>query len=158
GRVARDIEGVLATVQGTRSAFAERTTGGSYLDFTVRRDAVARHGLTVGDVQDIIESAIGGATVSQTVEGRERYSINVRYVRDAGSAPASRQRVLVPTRDGAQIPLAELADIGVSSAPPSIHDENGALAGYVFVDVAGRDLGSYVDEAQRAVAAHVALP
>jgi len=154
----RDIEGVLSTVPGTRSAFAERTTGGYYLDLRVKRDAVARYGMTVGDVQDVIESAIGGASVSQTVEGRERYSINVRYLRDERSDLESLGRVLVAGPDGAQIPLAELADITVSTAPPSIHDEQGALAGYVSVDVAGRDLGTYVAEAKRALAERVSLP
>jgi len=158
GRIGRDIEAAVATLPGTRSAFAERTTGGHYLDITVRRDAIARYSLTLGDVQDVIESAIGGASVSQTVEGRERYSINVRYVRDARSDLESLKRVLVAGRDGVQIPLAELADLTVSTAPPSLHDENGALAGYVFVDVAGRDLGSYVDEAKRVVGERVSLP
>src|SRR5881296_1578467 len=158
GRIGRDIEGVLSTLPGTRSAFAERTTGGYYFDFRVRRDAVARYGMTVGDVQDVIESAIGGASVSQTVEGRERYTINVRYLRDERSDLESLGRVLVAGPDGAQIPLAELADITVSTAPPSIHDEQGALAGYVSVDVAGRDLGTYVAEAKRALAERVSLP
>jgi copper/silver efflux system protein len=158
GRIGHDIESLLATLPGTRSAFAERTTGGYYLDFSVRRDAVARYGMTVGDVQDVIESAIGGATVSQTVEGRERYSINVRYVRDARSDLDGIERVLVPSPDGQQIPLAELADIRFSTAAPTIHDEDGALAGYVFVDVAGRDLGGYVAEARRVIAEHIVLP
>ncbi len=158
GRIGHEIEGVLATLPGTRSAFAERTTGGSYLDFTVRRDAVARYGLTVGDVQDAIESAIGGASVSQTVEGRERYSINVRYVRDARSDLDALEHVLVGDGAGQQIPLAQLADIRVATAPPTIHDEDGALAGYVFVDVGGRDLGGYVADAKRAIAARVTIP
>ena len=158
GRVAREIEGAVATVSGTRSAFAERTTSGYYLDFTVKREAVARYGLTVGDVQDVVESAIGGTSISQTVEGRERYSINVRYFRDQRSDPASLRRVLATGPDGAQIPLAQLADIGFSTSPPSIRDEDGQLVGYVFVDVAGRDLGSYVEEAKRVVAERVQLP
>jgi copper/silver efflux system protein len=158
GRIGHEIEGVLATLPGTRSAFAERTTGGYYLDFTVRRDAVARYGMTVGDVQDVIESAIGGASVSQTVEGRERYSINVRYVRDARSDLDDLERVLVAAPDGRQIPIGQLADIHISTAPPTIHDEDGALAGYVFVDVAGRDLGGYVADAKRAIAERVTLP
>jgi Cu(I)/Ag(I) efflux system membrane protein CusA/SilA len=158
GRVSKEIEQALAVVPGTRSAFAERTTGGHYLNFTVRREAIARYGLTVGDVQDIIESAIGGTSVSQTVEGRERYSINVRYVRDERSDLQSLQRVLVSAPEGAQIPLAQLADVSISTAPPSIHDENGQIAGYVFVDVAGRDLGGYVSEAKRTVEQRVKLP
>jgi copper/silver efflux system protein len=158
GRIGREIEGVVAPLPGTQSAFAERTTGGYYLDITPRRDAIARHGMTIGDVQDVIESAVGGASVSQTVEGRERYSINVRYVRDARSDLEGLQRVLVAGEDGAQVPLAELADITVSTAPPTIHDENGALAAYVFVNVVGRGLGSYVAEAKRVVGERVALP
>src|SRR5438876_632637 len=158
GRIARDIEQTLATVPGTRSAFAERTTGGYYLNVTVNRDAVARYGMTVGDVQDIVESAIGGNSISQTVEGRERYTINIRYVRDARSDLESLKRVLVSTMDSGQIPLAQLADLTLSTAPPSIHDENGALAGFVFVDVAGRDIGSYVAEAKQTINDHVSLP
>jgi Cu(I)/Ag(I) efflux system membrane protein CusA/SilA len=158
GRISKDIERALAVVPGTRSAFAERTTGGYYLNFNVKRDAIARYGLTVGDVQDVIESAIGGTSVSQTVEGRERYSINVRYVRDERSDLQSLKRVLVSVPDGAQIPLAELSEISISTAPPSIHDENGQIAGYVFVDVAGRDLGGYVAEAKRTVDEQVKLP
>ncbi len=158
GRISKEIEQALAVVPGTRSAFAERTTGGYYLNFTVRREAIARYGLTVGDVQDVIDSAIGGTSVSQTVEGRERYSINVRYVRDERSDLQSLERVLVSAPDGAQIPLAELAAISISTAPPSIHDENGQIAGYVFVDVAGRDLGGYVAEAKRTVGEQVKLP
>jgi Cu(I)/Ag(I) efflux system membrane protein CusA/SilA len=157
GRIAHDIEQTLSTVPGTRSAFAERTTGGYYLDITVNRDAVARYGMKVADVQDVIESAIGGNSISQTVEGRERYGINVRYFRDSRDDLESLKRVLVAGSDGSQIPLAQLADITLSTAPPSIHDENGALAGYVFVDVARRDLGGYVAEAKRAVAEHVKL-
>jgi Cu(I)/Ag(I) efflux system membrane protein CusA/SilA len=158
GRISKEIEQALAVVPGTRSAFAERTTGGYYLNFTTRREAIARYGLTVGDVQDIIESAIGGVSVSQTVEGRERYSINVRYARDERSDLQSLERVFVSAPDGAQIPMAQLADVSISTAPPSIHDENGQIAGYVFVDVAGRDLGGYVREAKRTVEQQVKLP
>src|SRR5436305_13259566 len=101
GRIAREIEGAVATVPGTRSAFAERTTSGYYLDFTVKRDAVARYGMTVGDVQDVVESAIGGTSISQTVEGRERYTINLRYFRAERSDPASPKRGLVKSPGGA---------------------------------------------------------
>ena len=158
GRIGKDVEAALATVSGTRSAFAERTTGGYYLNFKVDRDAIARYGMTVGDVQDVVETAIGGKTISQTVEGRERYSINVRYFRDERSDLESLKRVLVAAADGAQIPLAQLAAIELSTAPPSIRDEDGQLVGYVFVDVAGRDLGGYVDEAKRTIAAQVNVP
>ncbi len=158
GRIGHDVEQVLATIPGTRSAFAERTTGGYYLNFKVKRDEIARYGMTVGDVQDVIETAIGGMSVSQTVEGRERYSINVRYVRDARSNLDDLRRVLVAAGDGAQIPISELAEIEVATAPPSIRDEDGQLVGYVFVDVAGRDLGGYVAEAKQAVSEQVKVP
>src|SRR5438552_3438271 len=157
GRIARDIEQALATVAGTRSAFAERTTGGYYLKIKINRDQIARYGMTVGDVQDVIETAIGGMSVSQTVEGRERYSINLRYVRDARSDLDGLKRVLVAASDGAQIPITQLADIAITTAPPSIRDEDGQLVGYVFVDVAGRDLGGYVAEAKQSVANRVVV-
>jgi Cu(I)/Ag(I) efflux system membrane protein CusA/SilA len=158
GRIAKEVEAVLSTMPGTRSAFAERTTGGYYLVFDVKRQEAARYGLTVGDVQDIIESAIGGNAFSQTIEGRERYSINVRYFRELRSDVESLKRVLVPTPVGAQIPLAQRADLNFSMAPPSIRDEDGQLVGYIFVDVVGRDLGSYVEEAKQVVAQRVQLP
>jgi Cu(I)/Ag(I) efflux system membrane protein CusA/SilA len=158
GRIGREIEGILGTLPGTRSVFAERTTGGSYLDVMVDRAKLARYGMTVADVNDVVESAIGGASVSQTVEGRERYSISVRYARDDRSDLDGLGRVLVAAPDGTQVPLAQLADIRFSTAPPTIHDEDGALAGYVFVDVAGRDLGGWVADAKRAIAERVTLP
>ncbi|MGE0684465.1 MAG: efflux RND transporter permease subunit, partial [Candidatus Binatia bacterium] len=158
GRIAKEVETVLSPLPGTRSAFAERTTGGYYLVFDVKRQEAARHGLTVGDVQDVIESAIGGNAFSQTIEGRERYTINVRYFRELRSDVESLRRVLVPTPAGAQIPLAQLADMTFATAPPSIRDEDGQLVGYVFVDVVGRDLGRYVEEAKLAVAQRVHLP
>jgi Cu(I)/Ag(I) efflux system membrane protein CusA/SilA len=158
GRIAKEVEAVLSTLPGTRSVFAERTTGGYYLVFDVKRQEAARYGLTVGDVQDIIESAIGGNAVAQTIEGRERYTINVRYFRDLRSDLEGLKRVLVPTPLGAQVPLAQLADLSVTTAPSSIRDEDGQLVGYVFVDVVGRDLGSYVTEAKQAVAQRVPLP
>ncbi len=158
GRLAAEIEHVVATLPGTRSAFAERTTGGYYLNVTVDRDAVARYGMTVGDVQDVVETAIGGMAVSQTIEGRERYSINVRYGRDWRSDLDALRHVLVPAPDGVEVPLGQLAQVSLSTAPASIRDEGGSLVGYVFVDVAGRDLGGYVAQARRAVAAQVPLP
>jgi len=158
GRIAKEVETVLSTLPGTRSAFAERTTGGYYLVFDVKRQEAARYGLTIGDVQDIIESAIGGNAFAQTIEGRERYTINVRYFRDLRSDMGSLRRVLVPTPHGAQVPLAQLADLRVAAAPSSIRDEDGQLVGYVFVDVVGRDIGSYVEEAKQAVARDVRLP
>jgi Cu(I)/Ag(I) efflux system membrane protein CusA/SilA len=152
------IERALAGVPGTRSAFAERLTGGFYLDLQVDREAVARHGLRVRDVNEIVESAIGGATVSQTVEGRERYGIQVRYARDFREDPDALRRVLVPTPGGAQVPLGQLARIGFATGPPMLRSEAGRLVGFVFVDVADRPIVDYVHDARRAVAERVELP
>jgi|WetSurMetagenome_2_1015567.scaffolds.fasta_scaffold27732_2 copper/silver efflux system protein len=157
-RAGEEIEKILKTVPGTRSVFAERAAGGYFVDFTPRRDGLARYGLTVKDLQAVIMSAIGGETLSTTVEGRERYTINLRYPRDLREHLDQLERVLVPTRGGAQIPVAELADVTVTSGPAMIRDENGMLAGYVFVDIVGRDLGSYVDDAKRAVTRDLKLP
>jgi Cu(I)/Ag(I) efflux system membrane protein CusA/SilA len=146
-----EIERVLAQVPGTRSVYAERTSGGYFLDFDLKREELARYGLTVDDVQGYITSAVGGEDVTTTIEGRERYGVNVRYFRDFRSNVDALERVLVATPSGAQIPMAQLADIRMVEGPGMIRDENGLLCGYVYVDVAGRDLGSYVDEARRVV-------
>jgi Cu(I)/Ag(I) efflux system membrane protein CusA/SilA len=150
-RIGREMEPVLAQVPGTRSVYAERTSGGYFLDFNLKREALARYGLAVDDVQGYIMSAVGGESVTTTVEGRERYSVNVRYFRDFRSDLDALNRVLVSTPSGAQIPMAQLADIRLVEGPGMIRDENGLLSGYVYVDVAGRDLGSYVNEARRLV-------
>jgi copper/silver efflux system protein len=157
-RLGIEIEKALQSVPGTRSAFAERVTGGFFLDFDVDRAAVARYGLTVEDVQDVIETAIGGMVVSQTVEGRERYTIKVRYARGFRDDPTALQRVLVPTPSGTEVPLAQLARIEFRTGPPMIQEEDGQLFGLVSVDVAGRALASYVADAKRAVANQVTLP
>jgi copper/silver efflux system protein len=157
-KIGLEIEQVLATVPGTKSAFAERLNEGYYLDLTVNRREAARYGLTVGDVQAIITSAIGGETVTTTVEGRERYSVNVRYKRELRDDPDRLKRVLIPTPSGAQIPLGQIADLVITQGPPSIADEAGALAGLVSVAVSGRDLRGYVEDAQRAVRERVILP
>ena len=156
--VAVAVEAAVKDVRGTRSAFAERVTGGYFLDFDIRRDQAARHGLTVGDVQDVIEAAIGGMTVTQTVEGRERYGVSVRYARELRDDPEALKRVLVPTPTGAQIPLAELADIHFNTGAPMIQDEDGQLVALVSVDVADRPLADFVHDAQRTVARRVKLP
>jgi Cu(I)/Ag(I) efflux system membrane protein CusA/SilA len=153
------IEALLPKVQGTRSVFSERTSGGYFLDFKWNRDELARYGLSIDDAQDVIMSAIGGENVSTTIEGRERYPINVRYMRDYRSDPDKLGRVLVPTMDGqTQVPLAQLAEVQVVSGPAMLRDENGMLNGYVYVDVAGRDIGSYVEEAKKVVREKVKLP
>jgi Cu(I)/Ag(I) efflux system membrane protein CusA/SilA len=153
------IEALLPKVQGTRSVFSERTSGGYFLDFKWNRDALARYGLSIDDAQDVIMSAIGGDNVTTTIEGRERYSVNVRYMRDYRSDPDKLGRVLVPTMDGqTQVPIAQLAQVQVVSGPAMLRDENGMLNGYVYVDVAGRDIGSYVEEAKKVVRDNVKLP
>ena len=156
--IGKQIEQVLSTVPGTRSAFAERLNEGYYLDLIVNRREAARYGLTVGDVQAVITSAIGGEPVTTTVEGRERYTVNVRYKRELRDSPERLRRVLIPTPSGAQVPLQQIAEIVLTKGPPSISDESGALAGLVSVSVSGRDLKGYVEEAQRAVRQRVALP
>ena len=158
GRIGAEVEGVVRDVRGTRSVFAERTAGGYFLDFDLKREALARHGLTIQDAQMVIQSAIGGETITTTVEGRERYTVNVRYAPEMRDSLDRLQRVMVPTMSGAQIPLGQIADIRLTSGPAMIRDENGLLAGYVYVDVAGRDIGGYVEEARRAVANKVQVP
>jgi copper/silver efflux system protein len=158
-RVAREVEQVVRTVPGTSSAYAERIIGGYYLDITPNRDTLARYGLMVGDVQDVIATALGGEAVTTTVEGRERYTVNIRYPRDLRSNPQSiANNVLVPLPNSGAIPLGEVASIKLTRGPTAIRTENGQLAAYVFVDFRDRDLGGYVAEAQKAVAASVKFP
>lgn len=157
-KIGLEIERVLTNVPGTKSAFAERLNEGYYLDLTVNRREAARYGLTIGDVQAVITTAIGGETVTTTVEGRERYPVNVRYKRELRDDPDRLKRVLIPTPTGAQIPLGQLADVVITQGPPSIADEAGSLAGLVSVSVSGRDLRGYVQDAQRAVRELVTLP
>jgi Cu(I)/Ag(I) efflux system membrane protein CusA/SilA len=157
-KIGLEIEQVLANVPGTKSAFAERLNEGYYLDLTVNRHEAARYGLTVGDVQAVITTAIGGETVTTTVEGRERYPVNVRYKRELRDDPDRLKRVLIPTPSGAQIPLGQIAEMVITQGPPSIADEAGSLAGLVSIAVSGRDLRGYVQDAQRAVRDRVTLP
>ena len=152
------LESVLRDVPGTRNVLAERTAGGYYLDFDLQRDALARYGLSVEDAQAIVMSAIGGEAVTTTIEGRERYTVNVRYARDFRDDLQQLRRVLVPTPSGAQVPMAAIADIRLSEGPSMIRNENGQLAGYVYVDMSGRDVGGYVDQAKRVVRDRVELP
>jgi Cu(I)/Ag(I) efflux system membrane protein CusA/SilA len=151
------VEHALAKVPGTRSAFAERSTGGFYLDFDVKREEAARHGLTVADVDSVVAQAIGGENVSETVEGRERYPISVRYAREFRDDPELLGRVLVATPDGAQVPLSQVASLRSVLGPPMIRSEGGKLVGFVFVDT-DRPIADYVGEAKRAVARDVVLP
>jgi Cu(I)/Ag(I) efflux system membrane protein CusA/SilA len=158
-RLAREIEAVVRKVPGTTSAFAERITGGFYLNIEPDRLALARYGLTVGEVQDVIATALGGETVTTTVEGLERFGVSVRYPRDLRSTPEQIAReVLVSAPDGAMIPLGQIARISISKGAPSIRTENALLSAYIYVDIRDRDIGSYVAEARKAVAAQVKFP
>jgi copper/silver efflux system protein len=145
------IETAVANVPGTRSAFADRSTGGFYIDLAVNRAAASRFGLTVGDVEDVIQTAIGGMTVSETVEGRERYPINLRYAREFRDDPSLLDKVLVPTPSGAQVPLSQVAEIKTVTGPPMVRSEDGKLVGYVFLDTT-RPMSDYIADAQRVVA------
>jgi Cu(I)/Ag(I) efflux system membrane protein CusA/SilA len=156
--IGAQIEGALGSVQGTRNVFAERVTGGYYVDFTVKRDQIARYGLTIQDVQMVIESAIGGANITTTIEGRERFPVNVRYQRDYRSDVNALKRTLIMTPGGAQIPIEQVADITLTTGPTVIRTEQAQLLGYVYVDVADRDIGGYVEEAKRVVDGMVDLP
>ncbi len=157
-QIGRSLERVLADVPGTRSVYAERVSQGYFTDIQIDRSAIARHGLTVGDVQDVIQAALGGATVTMTVEGRERYPVNVRYQRAFREDVSDLGQIRVRTPAGAQVPLGQLASIALTSGPGMIRDEDGLLAGYVYVDTATRDIGGYVDRARRAVEDGLQLP
>jgi copper/silver efflux system protein len=182
--VGQRLERILRDVPGTRSAYADRETKGTYVDFTPDRDAIARYGLRVMDVMAQVETAIGGMAIDQTIEGRQRFSVNVRYPPDLRTNLEALERVLVPVSSGgsdgssgggmgmgapggasptggqgrAQVPLAQLGTLAIRSGPPMIKDENGSLVGYVFVDTSDSDLGGYVERAKAAVEANLELP
>ena len=156
--VGAEIEALLAPVEGTASIFAERSFGGRYLDIRPDRKALARYGLGVGDLQDGVATALGGRNVTMTVEGRERYPVQVRYARELRDDPARLSQVLVATPAGPQVPLTQLAEVSFSAGAPVIKSENGQLVGMVFIDVRDRDVGSYVAEARRLVDEQLVLP
>jgi copper/silver efflux system protein len=157
--IGAQIENLLPQITGTRSVFAERTGSGFFLDFEWQREELARYGLSIADAQNIIQNAIGGENVTTTVEGRERYGVNVRYMRDFRSDFSALERILVPTDDGKrQIPLAKLASIKTASGPAMIRNEDGLLTGYVYIDIAGRDPNGYVEEAAKLVREKLKLP
>jgi Cu(I)/Ag(I) efflux system membrane protein CusA/SilA len=158
-KLARQIEAVVKTVPGTSSAFAERITGGFYLNIEPDREQLARYGLAVGDLLDVVGTALGGEMVTTTVEGRERYGVTVRYPRELRGDPQQIAReVLVPTMDGAMIPLGQLAKVVVAKGAPGIRTENALLSAYIYVDIRDRDIGGYVADAKKAVAANVKFP
>ena len=152
------VEALVRTLPGTLSAFSERVVGGNYLDFIIDRDQVARYGLTVGDVQDIIQSAIGGMNVTQAVEGLERYPVNVRYLQDYRNDLPALKRVLIPIAEGKHIPIGQIADIRIRKGPGAIKSENARRTAWVFVDLKGIDVGTYVKNARKAVAENITLP
>jgi len=158
-QIGGQVEAVLRELKGTRSVFAERTGGGYFLDIEWNRDELARYGLSIDQAQQAVQNAIGGETVATTVQGRERYSVNVRYKRDFRSNPAAIARILVPVADGQkQISLSQLAEVSVASGPAMIRDEDGLLTGYVYVDTADQDPGSYIAEADLLIRKKVELP
>jgi Cu(I)/Ag(I) efflux system membrane protein CusA/SilA len=158
-KLAKEIEAVVKTVPGTTSAFAERLTGGSYLNVKPDREQLARYGLSVGDLLEVIGTALGGEMVTTTVEGRERFGVTVRYPRELRANPEQIEReVLVPIMGGAMVPLGQVAKVEVARGAPGIRTENALLSAYIFVDIRGRDIGSYVADARKAVAAQVKFP
>src|SRR5262249_17303935 len=158
-KVARQIEAVLRTVPGTTSAYAERTIGGYYLNIDPDRAQLARYGLMVADVQSLVAMALGAEPVTTTVEGRERYTVSLRYPPGYRSAPqASASEVLIALPDGGTVPLGQVAKVTRAQGPASIRTENAQLAAYIYVDLRDRDLGGYVADAQKAVAAQIKFP
>ncbi len=152
------VAALLKTVPGTLSAFPDKAVGGNFIDYRIRREEAARYGLTVGDVQDVIMSAIGGMNVTQTVEGLERYPVNVRYSRELRDNLPALQRVLIPTPAGAQIPLSYVADFSIVNGPPVIKSENARTTSWVYVDIRDIDVGAYVQNARAVVQEQVDLP
>jgi Cu(I)/Ag(I) efflux system membrane protein CusA/SilA len=157
-RIGTEIEQILQKIPGTRSVYAERVAQGYFTDIRIDREAIARHGLMIGNVQDVIESAIGGQNITRTIEGRERYPVNVRYERGFRDSLPDLQRVLIKAPGGAQIPLGQLAEIALTPGPAMIRDEGGQLAGYVYVDTATTDIGGYVDRAKQAIGQGLKMP
>jgi Cu(I)/Ag(I) efflux system membrane protein CusA/SilA len=151
-----DIERALATVDGTRSAFADRSTGGFYVDISIKREEAARYGLTSGHINDVVQTAIGGMNIGETIEGRERYPINLRYARELRADPDALGKILVAAPTGVQIPLGQVADIRTVTGPPMIRSEDGKLVGFVFVDTT-RPIADYVRDAQKVLARDVKL-
>lgn len=157
-KIGIEIENLLKGTKNTRSVFAERVAGGYFIDFELKRDELARYGLSVDDANMIVSSAIGGENVTTTIEGRERYPVNVRYSRDFRDSLDDLKRVLVSTPTGAQIPIMQIADVKINMGPSMIRDENGLLTGYVYVDVSDSDIGGYVKQAKDLVSKKIKLP
>lgn len=157
-KIGTHLEMILRDIKGTRNVYAERVAGGYFVDFDIKREEISRYGLTIKDVETVIMSAIGGEPITTTIEGRERYTVNVRYSRELRDNLDKLRRVLVPTMSGTQIPLGQLADIHLSLGPSMIRDEDGMLSGYVYVDIASSDVGGYVSLAKKIIAEKLKLP
>jgi copper/silver efflux system protein len=157
-RVAGEIEGVVKDVPGVSSALAERVRGGRYIDVTINRAVAARYGMSIAEVQSVVSAAIGGENVGETIEGRQRFPINVRYPRELRDSVEKLRQLPIITERGAQLPLSTVAELRISDGPPMIRSENARLAGWIYVDIRDRDLGSVVTDAQRAVRERVKLP
>jgi Cu(I)/Ag(I) efflux system membrane protein CusA/SilA len=156
--IGKAIEMTAKNIQGTRSVYAERVSGGYFLDFSIKREELARYDFTVMDIGKIIESAIGGESITTTIEGRERYPVNMRYLRELRDDLDKLKRITVSAPNGAQVPLAQLADLKMVSGPAMIRDEESMLSGYVYVDMTGRDVGGYVEDLKQAVQEKIQLP
>ncbi len=156
--IGEEVEAIIRNVPGTLSVYAERVTGGNFLDYEIRRDEASRYGLTVGDVQDIIMTAVGGMNITQTVEGLERYPVNLRYGSELRDTPEKLRRILVPTPTGTQVPIGQLADIRIVKGPPVVKSENARNSAYVYVDLTGIDVGTYVKTAQQTIKEKLRLP
>ncbi|NOZ25188.1 MAG: efflux RND transporter permease subunit [Nitrospirae bacterium] len=152
------IEAVVRQIPGTLSVYSERVVGGYYFDYEIDRRAAARYGLTVGDIQDVIQSAVGGMNVTETVEGLERYPVNIRYSRELRDSVADLERILIPTPAGAQIPIAQVAKISIRQGPPVIKSENSRMSAWIYVDLAGIDVATYVKNAREVISREVKLP
>ncbi|MEJ2471865.1 MAG: efflux RND transporter permease subunit, partial [Desulfuromonadales bacterium] len=157
-QIGEEIEAIVRDIPGTLSAYSERVVGGNYLDYKIKRDEAARYGLTVGDIQDIIQSAVGGMNVTQTVEGLERYPVNVRYQRDYRNDLDALKRVLIPIHGGKHIPISQVVDLEIKKGPPGIKSENARRTAWIYVDLKDIDVGTYVENARKIVEEKVHLP
>ena len=157
-KLGQEVESVIRNIPGTLSVYSERTVGGNYFDFEIDRDQAARYGLTTSDVQDIIQTAIGGMNITTTIEGRERYPVNLRYSRELRDNVNRLQRVLIPTPHGQHIPMAQVAKFSIKKGPPVIKSENSRLNAWVYVDLKGIDVGTYVEQAKKIIQEKISLP
>jgi Cu(I)/Ag(I) efflux system membrane protein CusA/SilA len=157
-KIGKEIEQVAKTIKGTRSVYAERSVGGNYIDFEINRVAIARYGLTINDVQDVIMSAIGGMNITKTVEGLERYSVNLRYQRDYRENIEDLKRVRIPIPNGGNVLLSDVATLEIKKGPPMIKSENSRPNAWVYIDIKDIDVGTYVENAKEIIAKEIKIP